>query len=88
MAKKNVLKKNVVEYRDFGNIIIYLDNLMNERGISTYELCKSTGIRYQTIQKLREAVEVTRVNLDVIAKICYVLEIDISELLKYEKPKE
>lgn len=83
-----MLERNVVEYKDFGNILIYLDEILKERDITTYQLSKSTGIRFQTIQKLREAVEVTKINLDVIAKICYVLEIDISDILKYEKPKD
>lgn len=83
-----MLEKNVVEYKDFGNILIFLDKMMEEREITTYELSKSTGIRFQTIKKLREVDEVTRINLDVIAKICYVLECDITDILKYERPKK
>ena len=83
-----MLEKNVVEYKDFGNILIFLDKIMEEREITTYELSKSTGIRFQTIKKLREVDEVTRINLDVIAKICYVLECDITDILKYERPKK
>ena len=73
-----------IEYKDFGNIKIKLDEIMTKRNISTYELSKNANIRFQTIKKLREGLEVTRINLDVLAKLCYVLECRVQDLIEYE----
>lgn len=79
-----MLNKQIIEYKDFGNIKIKLDEIMTKRNISTYELSKNANIRFQTIKKLREGLEVTRINLDVLAKLCYVLECRVQDLIEYE----
>ena len=80
-----MLSKQVVEYKDFGYVVIKLDKIMKERNISTYELSSKAGIRFQTVKKLREGTEVTRINLDVISKLCYVLECKIQDLMEYQE---
>lgn len=80
---KTSLNKQIIEYKDFGYIKIKLHEIMKEKNITTYELSTKTGIRFQTIKKLREAFEVTRINVDVIAKLCYVLECKVEDLLEY-----
>ncbi len=82
-----MLEKQVIEYKDFGYVKIKLDDIMKEKKITTYELSKNANIRFQTVSKLREADEVTRINLDVIAKLCYVLDCEISDLLEYIEAK-
>ena len=48
-----MLDKEIFEYKDFCCIKICLDDLMNSKNISTYELSTKSGIRFQTIQSLR-----------------------------------
>ena len=83
--KRNTLDKQVLEYKNFGHIKIKLDAILNKKNITTYELSNKADIRFQTIKKLREADEVTRINLDVIAKLCYVLDCSVEDLLEYKK---
>lgn len=80
-----MLHRQVLEYKDFGYIKINLDSIMQARNITTYELSKKTNIRFQTISKLKGANEVTRVNLDVLAKLCYVLECKVGDLIEYQE---
>ena len=80
-----MLHRQVLEYKDFGYIKINLDSIMQARNITTYELSKKTNIRFQTISKLKCANEVTRVNLDVLAKLCYVLECKVGDLIEYQE---
>lgn len=82
---KNTLDKQVLEYKDFGYIKIKLDTIMKSKNITTYELSTKADVRFQTIKKLRESDEVTRINLDVIAKLCYVLDCKVDDLLEYVK---
>lgn len=45
-----MLDKEIFAYKNFGCIKICLDDLMNSKNISTYELSTKSGIRFQTIQ--------------------------------------
>lgn len=80
-----MLNKNVLEYKDFGFIKFKLDQIMKEREITVYELSSKANVGFQTIKKLKEGEDLTRINLDVLAKLCYVLECEISDLLEYKK---
>lgn len=81
----NSLIKQVLEYKDFGYIKVKLNDMMTKKNITTYELSTKADIRFQTVKKLKEATEVTRINLDVIAKLCYVLDCKVEDLLEYEQ---
>lgn len=79
-----MLERQIIEYKDFGYIDIKLDKIMTSRNITTYELSNKSGVRFQTIKKLREGKEVTRINVDVIAKLCYVLNCKVEDILEYK----
>lgn len=81
-----MLNKEVFEYKNYGTIKINLDKIMKEKNITTYELSTKGNIRFQTIQKLRLGIS-TRIDLDVLAKICFMLDCKIEEIIKYEPAK-
>lgn len=76
--------KSVMQEIEFGTIRVNLDKIMKERNISTYELSKQSNIKHQSIQSLRENTA-TRIDFVVLAKICYVLDIKVEDILEYEK---
>ena len=55
---------------------------MKNKNISTYELSSKANIRFQTIQNLRQRSS-TRIDLEVLAKLCYVLDCTPDTLIKY-----
>ena len=81
-----MLDKEIFEYKNYGYIQIFLNELMEKKGITTYELSNKANIRFQTIQNLRKG-EVTRFDLEVLAKICYMLECNIEDIAKYVPKK-
>lgn len=81
-----MLNKEVFEYKNYGSIKINLDNIMNEKNVTTYELSSKGNIRFQTIQKLRMGVS-TRIDLDVLSKICFMLDCKIEDIIKYVPAK-
>ena len=83
-----MLTKQVIEYKDFGVVKVALDELLKERKISTYELCKKADLRFQTVKNIRENPMPGRITLDTIAKICYVLECNVADFITYIPPKE
>ncbi len=80
-----MLNKQVLEYKDFGIVQVKLNQIMTEKDITNYQLSNKANVRFQTIQKLREGTNVTRVNLDVVAKLCYVLECKVEDLFEYKE---
>lgn len=58
-----------------------LEELLQTRQISRYQLAKDTGITYQTIDNYYKN-KVSRYDADILLKICLALECDIGELLK------
>lgn len=81
-----MLEKEVFEYKNYGYININLDNIMKEKNISTYELSSKGNIRFQTIQKLRKSAS-TRIDLEVLSKICYMLDCKVEDVIEYVPSK-
>ena len=80
--KKSMIK-SVWQEVEYGKIKSKLDIIMNQRGISTYELSNKANIRFQTIQGLRENTA-SRIDFEVLAKLCYVLEVKVEDIIEYE----
>ena len=77
-----MINKELFEYKDYGRIQINLDKLMEDKEITTYELSSKANIRFQTIQNLRKGIS-TRFDLEVLAKICYMLDCKIEDIITY-----
>ena len=63
-----------------------LAELLKDRGITRNRLRTLTGVKYDVIDRYYKGEGVERVDLDVLAKLCYVLDCEISDLLEYEQP--
>lgn len=79
-----MLEKEIFEYKNYGHIQINLDKIMSEKNITTYELSTKANIRFQTIQNLRKGTS-TRIDLEVLAKICYMLDCETNDLIEYSE---
>jgi len=65
-------------------IIIKLDKVLAEKGLSQHKLANLTGIRQPTINEMcrNQSLHIPLKNL---AKICEVLECEISDMLELKK---
>lgn len=75
--------RGIVELKDYGKINIKLSSIMEKRKISVYQLSKLTNLKHSTIKSYYINAPLTRVDLDVLAKICYVLNCRIEDILEY-----
>jgi len=66
-------------------VIITLKDIMDSKGMTRNKLSNLTGLVYNTINRYYQSAPITSVDLDVIAKICYVLDCEVSDILKYER---
>lgn len=75
--------KTLIDYvDDFGKVTLSVDKLMDAKGISTSKMVKLTGLHHKVIQRYYDN-RAERYDREVLAKFCYVLECDISDILTY-----
>lgn len=77
--------KSVISINEYGKINIELKKLIDEKKITRNRLAKSSNTRFEVIDKWCEN-NVEKLDLDVLARICYVLECEPSDIIKYNKP--
>ncbi len=76
--------KSVVSINEYGKIDICLKELMSARNITRNYLAKAANTRFEVINKWYRN-EVEKLDLDVLARICYVLDCSPDEIIKYNK---
>ena len=76
---------SIVDFKEYGRIRLRLSEMMDNRGITRNKMRTLTGIKYDVIDRYYKADNVERVDLDFLAKACYVLDCSVSDLLVYEK---
>ena len=79
--------RGIAELKTYGKVNITLSKLMDKYNISKYQMSKLTNLKYTTIKAYYNNDPITRVDLDVIAKLCYVLDCNIQDILEYNKPE-
>lgn len=81
--------KSIIKYQteEYGHVRVTLADVLDSRGVTRNKLRTLTGVKYEVIDRYYKGVNVAMADLDFLAKVCYVLECDISDLLKYERPE-
>lgn len=75
--------RGITELRNYGKVQINLKQIMDEYSISIYQMSKLTGLKYNTIKSYYNNAPLTKVDLDVVAKMCYVLNCNVKDILEY-----
>jgi Predicted transcriptional regulator len=75
----------IVMLKNYGKVVVKLSNVLDERNITRNKLKTLTGIKYEVIDRYYKAKSVERVDLEVIAKICCVLDCKVEDILEYRK---
>ena len=80
--------KSIITYHlnEYGHIRLKFAEFLDQRGITRNQLVNLTGIKYNVIDRYYKS-KVERVDLDFMAKMCFVLGCKIEDLLVYEEPK-
>lgn len=81
--------KSVVQYQvsEYGCITVKLANVMEKRGITRNRLSKLTGSKYDVVDRYYQGENIVMADLDFLARVCYVLDCKIEDLLEY-RPSE
>ena len=71
---------------NFGTIVIQLDELIKKSGISKNKLCHRAELQRTQLNNYCNN-NISRLDIDVLARICTVLNCEIGDLLKFVPPK-
>lgn len=77
--------KTILTIKEYGKIDVELKKLMDEKGLNRNFIAKATNTRFEVINKWYNN-EVEKMDLDVLARICYALDCSPSDIIKYRKP--
>ena len=72
---------------EYGTIRIKLDELLKESGMSKNKLSHRAEMQHTQINNFCKN-KITRLDTDVLARICTALNCNISDLLEYVPPKK
>ena len=76
------IENTVYEYKNYGKINIKLKTVLEEKCMSRNELAKSIGVNFDVINRWYNN-NTSRLDLDVLARVCYVLNCTPYDLIDY-----
>ncbi|MGI6005484.1 MAG: helix-turn-helix domain-containing protein [Christensenellales bacterium] len=75
---------SIMTIKDYGRIIYRFSKIMDEKGITRNRLASLTGIRFEVADRFYKGV-VERMDMDVLARVCYVLDCQVGDVIQYSK---
>ena len=80
--------QNVVfSMKEYGHIEIHLKELMEERGVTRNALARATNTRFEVINKWYQG-HVEKIDADVLARICYIIDCNPGDIILYKVSDE
>ncbi len=80
-----MVDNSVITIKEYGKIEVCLKEIMDNKNINRNTLAKRSNTRFEVIDKWYDN-KVEKMDLDVLARICYVLNCSPSDILKYNNP--
>ena len=74
--------KAVLVRANYGHVELRLKEVMDERGISRNQLAKRIDARFEVVGKWYKG-EVEKMDLDILARICYALDCTTEDIIRY-----
>ncbi len=82
---KSIISYTVAEY---GRVRVKLAELLDQNHITRNRLGELIGVKFETVDRYFRGESVEMVDLNFLAKVCYVMNCKIEDLLEYEPPEE
>ncbi|KAI4442612.1 helix-turn-helix transcriptional regulator [Schaedlerella arabinosiphila] len=87
-AKKyNPLRKLPETAEEYGEIKIHLSELIEKREVSLNQLSFRTEMQRSQLRSYRNN-KIQRLDIDILKRLCYVLDCDLTDLIEYIPPKK
>ena len=76
--------ETVLTFREYGKISIHLRELLEDRHMSRNQLARAINSRFEVVDKWYQG-ELEKIDADILARICFVLQCDVKDIIRYEK---
>ena len=77
------MQKQVMSINDYGRIRITLKQIMAEKKMSRNALARAINARFEVVDKWYDG-HIEKIDADVLSRICYVLECNPGDIIKYD----
>ena len=71
---------------EYGSVNIKLKELIERKGISKYKLCNQAQMQLRQVNNYCNN-NITRLDIDVLARLCTVFECSMNDLLEFVSPE-
>ena len=78
------MEKGIFALNNYGRIEFDIKTIMKKKNITRNKLATLTGATFNVINRYYNN-DISRLDLDVLARICYVLDCNVSDIIKYKK---
>lgn len=85
--KETPLRQLPVNMDDCGKIRIRLKDILEQRNISLNQLSFRAEMQRTQLRNYRDN-KIQRLDIDILRRLCYVLECDLTDLIEYIPPEE
>ena len=76
------MNKQIMSINNYGYIQISLKDIMDKKGVTRNALARAINARFEVVDKWYNG-HVEKIDADVLARICYVLECEPKDVIKY-----
>ena len=76
------MKKEIFTINHYGSVSIEIKSIMDQKGLSRNALARGINARFEVINKWYHG-HVEKIDADILARICYVLECTPADIIKY-----
>lgn len=77
----------IIYVKDYGRINIKLAEILQKRQISRNYLARAINVRFEVVDKWYNN-KVEKLDLDILARVCSVLECDVTDVIEYVEGEE
>ncbi len=77
------MKKEIFTINHYGSISVEVKSIMDSKGLSRNALARAINARFEVINKWYNGT-VEKIDADILARICYVLECTPADIIKYK----
>lgn len=78
------MDNNIYTLKNYGKLEITLKEVLDKKNISRNKLCTMIAVNYDLVNRYYNN-RVIRIDIDIIARMCFTLDCDVSDILKYRK---
>ncbi len=75
---------SIFEIKDYGKVSFHIKEIMDNKNMTRSKLAKLANVRFEVADKWYNG-DIERMDIDILTRICFVLDCKISDIISYKK---